>query len=193
MVPAIQDAMKACSMPVWQKKDIITTIGERVEATNLRLFGKEDGEEAGHFWKCVEHYQREVYIGRMCTYPQIPEMLDQLRKKGYHTAVCSNAEQNYIEEVLERLKLNRKIDKIRPIIPGKEKVHSLKVFLEDTTPEFALMVGDRIYDIEAARENQIKSVGCLYGCGTHEELREADYLVEKPMEILNILECAEKN
>ena len=43
------------------------------------------------------------------------------------------------------------------------------------------MIGDRFYDIEAAREVGIDSIGVLYGYGTKEELSEAGatYLVEE--------------
>lgn len=48
-------------------------------------------------------------------------MLDSLHERGYKTAVCSNADEEYIEEVLDKLNLREKIDRVRPIIPGKEK------------------------------------------------------------------------
>jgi phosphoglycolate phosphatase-like HAD superfamily hydrolase len=51
-------------------------------------------------------------------------VLDSLHERGYKTAVCSNADEEYIEEVLDKLNLREKIDRVRPIIPGKGKVES---------------------------------------------------------------------
>ena len=49
-----------------------------------------------------------------------------------------------------------------------------------------LMVGDRFYDIEAAAEVGVDSVGVLYGYGNERELREAGatYIVKTPAEIV---------
>ena len=56
-----------------------------------------------------------------------------------------------------------------------------------------IMIAHRLSTITNADCIYVLADGKIAESGTHEELREADYLVEKPMEILNILECAEKN
>ena len=61
-------------------------------------------------------------------YEGVGDMLDSLHERGYKTAVCSNADEEYIEEVLDKLDLREKIDRVRPIIPGKGKVESLAPF-----------------------------------------------------------------
>lgn len=96
--------------------------------------------------------------------------------------------EEYIEEVLDKLNLHEKIDRVRPIIPGKGKVESLARFLQDENPEFAILVGDRCYDFEAAQANRILFVACKYGCGTEEELKMADYSINEPRELLDIFE-----
>ena len=52
-----------------------------------------------------------------------------------------------------------------------------------------LMVGDRGSDIDGAHENSVVAAGVLYGYGEKEELLAsgADFLVEKPEEILNFV------
>ena len=54
----------------------------------------------------------------------------------------------------------------------------------------AVMIGDRKYDMEAARNLGLTSIGALYGYGTREELQQAgaDYIVEKPCDILQALQ-----
>jgi len=53
----------------------------------------------------------------------------------------------------------------------------------------AVMIGDRHHDIEGAKQNNLKSVGVLYGFGDREELENAgaDYIVEAPLDLLEIL------
>lgn len=46
------------------------------------------------------------------------------------------------------------------------------------------MIGDRRYDIIAARENGIRGIGVLWGFGSAEELRDADVLCESPADLV---------
>lgn len=52
----------------------------------------------------------------------------------------------------------------------------------------SIMVGDREHDIYAAREKGIKSIGVLYGYGSHKELSDAgaDYLAAKIDDLFTI-------
>ena len=51
-----------------------------------------------------------------------------------------------------------------------------------TSPEGALMVGDRLYDIDGAKQAGMDSAGVLWGYGGREELiaHGADYLFASP-------------
>ena len=53
----------------------------------------------------------------------------------------------------------------------------------------AVMIGDRKYDMEAARNLGLMAIGALYGYGTREELQlaGADYIAETPAEIAGFL------
>ena len=52
-----------------------------------------------------------------------------------------------------------------------------------------LMIGDREQDIKGAKENSIACAGVLYGYGNREELEQAgaDYILDKPETILNLV------
>ena len=54
----------------------------------------------------------------------------------------------------------------------------------------AVMIGDRSYDIEGAKQTGLASMGVLYGYGSAEEFAEADYVAETPAEIADILLAA---
>jgi phosphoglycolate phosphatase len=51
----------------------------------------------------------------------------------------------------------------------------------------AIVVGDRREDIMAAKENGMKSIGCLYGYGSREELEEAEWKIERIGDLIQIL------
>ncbi|MBO4934187.1 MAG: HAD hydrolase-like protein [Clostridia bacterium] len=54
----------------------------------------------------------------------------------------------------------------------------------------AVMIGDRSYDIEGAKQTGLASMGVLYGYGSAEEFAEADYVAETPADIADILLAA---
>jgi len=52
------------------------------------------------------------------------------------------------------------------------------------------MIGDSSYDIEAARAAGIKVIAVTYGFRSRETLKDADYIIDKFDELLNILPAA---
>ena len=57
----------------------------------------------------------------------------------------------------------------------------------NASAEDTVMVGDSNVDIFTAKNAGIKSIGCLWGFRTKQELEEAgaDYIAEKPSDILD--------
>ncbi len=51
----------------------------------------------------------------------------------------------------------------------------------------AVVIGDRRYDIEAARACGLRSIGVTWGIGDRAELADADAIVERPQELLALL------
>jgi len=51
------------------------------------------------------------------------------------------------------------------------------------------MVGDRFYDVDGAKENNIKLIGVTYGFGSEEELKTAgaNYIAHNAEELKDIL------
>jgi phosphoglycolate phosphatase len=58
------------------------------------------------------------------------------------------------------------------------------------TAETTFMIGDSGIDIEAAHNGGVCSVGCSWGFRSREELEEhrANFIVDKPLDLLHILE-----
>ena len=69
------------------------------------------------------------------------------------------------------------------------KAHLIEKALRegDLNREDCLMVGDTKYDIIAAKEVGLDSVAALYGYGLLAEIQDADYRIEKPLDLLSII------
>ncbi len=74
---------------------------------------------------------------------------------------------------------------------GREKPDIVREVLEvgGISPKDAVMVGDRLYDVQGAHENGLPCVGVLFGYGGRQELTEAgcDYLAATVPQLEEIL------
>ena len=111
-----------------------------------------------------------------------------LKEKGYKLAICSNASKWELDVILRKLEVNDYFDVIQGVTEKNNKKYSLEELLLREKPELAVMVGDRSYDKEAARYNQIPFVGCKYGYGKPEELSDCKYSVETALELSRIID-----
>lgn len=146
-----------------------------VFADDIRyFFGSRAEEKKEQFEELVREYWMKDINRRAKTFPHTAEVLQKLKEEGYHLAICSNAEEKEINLVLNALKIKDYFDYIQGIVLEQTKSHSLCNLLKRVQPEWAVMVGDRLYDRDAAKDNKIPFIACLYGYGKEEEFSEED-------------------
>ena len=99
--------------------------------------------------------------------------------------MASGKPQIFIERIVEYFGLTPYFDKIVGI--KVENTHAdkraliLEALPEGMDPHSAVMVGDRRFDMEAARALGLHAVGALYGYGTREELLRARAGLRSPI------------
>lgn len=103
----------------------------------------------------------------------IQTLLDYLITNKHSLYLCSNGSDEYINLVLEKTKIKQYFDKIisSKFISKKDTVKEL--IKKD---ELFVMIGDTIYDIDAATENNIPVIGVSYGYGDKEDIIKATYV-----------------
>lgn len=134
----------------------------------------------------------EVEGWRDCSvYPGIEELLARLSENGVRLAVATSKPLRFTVMMLDEMGLSKYFD----FVGGAEsdssrdsKIEVIRYVMQNlgmTSPEGTLMVGDRLYDIDGARQAGMKSAGALWGYGTAEELKAhgADYLFATPQEL----------
>lgn len=174
---------------IFDKTDemIISTFGARAQDCINQLIGECTEEQGNDYFKKYSLHEQQCIQDCAGEFNGITPMLLKLRELGYHTAVCSNASERYIRMVLNALNLIDKIDFIQPLMPNMTKDDTLNILLTKQQPYKAVMVGDRIYDKNAARANSIPFIGCLYGFNS-DEVSDADIAVKSPCEIVDAVE-----
>ncbi len=154
-------------------------------------------------------YYREYYVGGgykdAPLYEGIEETLTQLKDDGRILMIVTSKPKYIAQMVADHHHMEKYLSAV--IGPVEEKLKAGKEDLIETAAQEvirllgdesltvsdiyrdAAMVGDRRYDIEAAKKLGLLAVGALYGYGTREELQQAgaDYIAEKPEDIAKIV------
>lgn len=143
-------------------------------------------DQIKRFNDVIDKYEFELIKERGRTFPGTVESLQKLRDNGYVIVVCSNAKINYIDKVSESIKIDHLIDYKQELHNGFIKNDMVKLILDKFQPKKAIMVGDRFYDKDAAKSNNIPFIGCLYGCAP-DEMIDAEYKIESATEIADMV------
>ncbi len=141
----------------------------------------------------VHHYlERFSEIGwrEHSVYPGMAEVVAELVANGHRLAVVTAKIAKQARRIVEHLPFGEHFDAVYGPAPGvrsSEKVALVAQALKERngSADSAIMIGDRHFDIEAARANAIRGVGVLWGFGSARELRDAgaDRIVATPAEL----------
>lgn len=127
-------------------------------------------------------------------YDGITKLLEALKRMGIKSVVLSNKSQLGVEKNVNGIFGNKVFDLIygeRDSIPKKPDPTSLNMIIEELglSKTEILYVGDTATDMQTALRAGVTSIGVLWGFRDEDELREnkADYIINKPSEILEII------
>jgi phosphoglycolate phosphatase len=122
------------------------------------------------------------------TYPGVKETLKTLRQRGYKLAQYTNASTSYLNVIMSSLDIRDYFDYVECIednhLTKQELVKKIRAHFGGAN---AAVVGDRIHDIESARENGCLSIGVMFGYGGNEP-EQADLTINKFDDLLAIFD-----
>lgn len=167
IVATARVVLSAFGMSEEEMGDLRRLIGPPFPQAYSEIYGLSD-EDA----RTVTAHYREIY--NRCgpeawpPFPHIPELLAELKDSGYHLGVASSKRQS----LLERCVSDGKIDQFFDVIAGKTndtntetKADTIRFALQQLGfgPDEAVMIGDRHYDVAAAREVGMPCIGVYFG------------------------------
>ncbi len=142
-------------------------------------------------WEEVREKAREEYKDTFNetaeTFPGVRETLGTLRKRGYRLVLYSNASPYYFDIVTSALNILDCFDYAECVMENNLTKPELVRKIKDKINSSAAVVGDRVHDIDAARETGSLSVGILFGYGGKEP-EEADFNINNFDELLTIFD-----
>ena len=182
---SVQYALNQLNYPIPEADDLDWVIGPPLKESFKTLLQSED---EGLLNRAVLSYRerfQELGLYENNVYPGIPELLFKLKKAGCKNLLATSKPRVFAERILQHFLL----DEYFEVIMGSE-LNGQFVEKEALIGEVlkkaprgsrsrTVMIGDRKYDVDGARANQIDVISVGYGYGTDEELEAAqpDFIV----------------
>ena len=195
ILKSLQYSFIAMGDPAPELSDLKKFIGPPVYYSYTHFYGISEDKVDLYVKKYRERY-REKGIFESKVYPGLKELLVSLKEKNIKIGIASSKPESLIYSVSDYLGITEIFNVIVGVKSDNSK-HSTKAGLitqamDDmgaTDKSKVLMVGDRCFDIDGAHESGVKCCGALWGYGDKEEFVEhkADFIIEKPEEIINII------
>ena len=195
----VDEMMKQLGMPVHGEAKVRNWVGNGVERLTRRaLIGQLDGEPDEELFQKAYPIFLELYAEntsqRSCLYPGVQEGLDYLKSQGYKLGCVTNKASQFTIPLLKDLGVHDYFANIvcGDTLPEKKPhpmplLHSAEVL--GVKPENALMVGDSVSDVKAARAAGFQIVCMSYGYNHGVDIRESnpDAVIDSMAEFKNFL------
>lgn len=180
----IQKAIERMGLPE-RKLEQIRSCNGPTYGESVKILGIPE-ELGAKFLQKRKEAEMEILKDEQKLFPNVKEMLENLQSKA-KIVIVSNGLREYIEESMKITGVSTYFDGIESLIEGRSKEKALKKVL-DQYPEYrAVMIGDRLGDIMAGKENNIPTIAACYGYGNPDEYNQADIQVDSVRKLSEVL------
>lgn len=150
------------------------------------------GDENLRAVSLYREYFKEQGMYENTPYPMIDIVLTALKQQGCRLFVATSKPTVFAKGILQHFNLDHFFEMIQGseldgTMSHKAEIIQHVIETHQLNKAETIMIGDRKFDINGAHENQIDSIGVLYGYGSLEEIKAAkpthivatvDYLLE---------------
>lgn len=128
--------------------------------------------------------------GETCLYDGAEDTLSALAERGYDLALFSNAAEPYFQTVVDVHRLDRWFTSTLSLeYAVRRRLARNKTGMVrhlSRNHERVIVIGDRHDDVNAGRALGALTVGCRFGFGGNSELADADWCVDRLLDILHL-------
>lgn len=192
-VPDLTDATNYMrsqfNLPVLSEPEVRKLVGEGAKRLVERALNGFDAESLARGLNYFLDFNFKHIADKTVFYPSVFETLQKLKQDGHVLTVASNKSEPHCKEILRVLKVAHLFDAILGAESVAERkpspapiIHLMRQF--GMEQQQTVMIGDSINDIAAGKSAGVFTIGCNYGYGAPEELRDADIIITAFPEIV---------
>ena len=175
---------------------ILSPFGEPLEYSMENSFPEVSMEESV---KIYRDWHRERFLDMIKLFPGITEMLQEVKARGYKTAIASSRLRFTLNQGLEKYGLEQYFDTVVAVEDAENGKPAPDIVLNtmerlDSKPETSIMVGDSRLDILCAHNAGVPCVLVGWSATLAGKTKEdfapgeaPDYIINTPMELLEII------
>jgi phosphoglycolate phosphatase len=158
--------------------DLTWAVGPPIAVSVARLLAQYGDARVDQAIAVYRAQYSAVAIYDCTVYPGVLDMLAALRDAGHVMCIATSKRRDFAERVIDHLGLRAYLRTVYGAEPGggldnKDDLLAHVLTHEGFAPTDAVMVGDRVHDIHAARANHVRSIGAAWGYGGRAELEAA--------------------
>ena len=188
-VNSINYALKTHNLPLQTTENMTQYIGPPLDQTALILANGNKDLAEKLMVSYRENYTLTGYQENV-VYDGIAEVLQKLLDMpNIRIGVCTSKRQDFAVRILKMHGLFDFFEFVSGANDGTSKSQQLETLLATgQAPQNSIMVGDRLYDMRAAQNNDLDKAGVLWGFGAREELNEysPQFIFDQPEQLLQL-------
>ncbi|MDR7072451.1 HAD family hydrolase [Fictibacillus barbaricus] len=132
-----------------------------------------------------EHLIANIRKGNGLLYPHVLEVFEFFREKNIPIFIASNGLSEYLRAIVDYYELDQWVTETFSIqqISTQNKTDLVRYIIKKHNITNGAVVGDRLSDIMAAKENNLFAVGCNFDFAQENELSQADIVIDDLQEL----------
>ncbi|MDR6550182.1 HAD hydrolase-like protein [Paenibacillus qinlingensis] len=143
----------------------------------------------------LERLIENIRSGKGALYPNVTEVFTYLLENNYSIFIASNGLFRYLDAIVNYYSLNHWVSETCSIqqidtLNKSDLVHRILVKYGITQ---GAVVGDRLSDIRAAKDNGLIAIGCNFDFAREDELSHADIVINDLIELKTIVSKMKNN
>jgi phosphoglycolate phosphatase-like HAD superfamily hydrolase len=172
--------------PIEKYREIMGVPLPKVWETLLPHHSLEEREQTDAFF--LERLVQNIREGKGALYPHVQEVFRYLKENDYSIYIASNGLIGYLKAIVDYYGLNQWVSETFSIqqMESLNKSDLVRHIVDKYQITNGAVIGDRLSDINAAKDNGLASVGCRFDFAREEELAKADVIMEDLIEIKNL-------
>ncbi|MDD3252422.1 MAG: HAD family hydrolase [Lachnospiraceae bacterium] len=191
---SIEHALHYYDIQVEDRSFLRPFLGPPLVDSMMKYYGFTREKALESVVKYREYFNEKGWLENR-VYDGVEAMLGALKEQGYKLYVATSKPEDFAQRILQHFGLAGYFDFIGGATLDDSRVHKADVvrYVLETNglheKSGVIMIGDRENDVRGAKENELESIGVLYGYGDLAELRAAgaDYVAETPAAIVRLL------